>query len=195
MRLAPLFLGLAPLAGFAPPTPLASAPSAEPIDEAAEYALKAAFLFNFTKYVTWPEEAFEDDEAPFVVAIVGEDPFEEILDDTMEDQKVGDHEIVVRRFEDPEDVDGAHILFVSESLEEEDLEDMYALTEEQYTLTVGDFPGFASSGGIIRLFIKDKKIRFEINIDAGERAGVKISSKLLDLATIVRDPDDSVEVP
>ncbi len=151
-----------------------------------EYHVKAAFLLNFTKYVKWPERAFEKDASPLVVAVVGEDPFGRVLDETMAGTSLGTHPLEVRRFRDLDQLGPCHLLFVppGESARVSKIVAHYAGTS---TLLVGDPQHFTRSGGVIRFFIEKRKVRFEINTDAARRTQVEISSQLLKLARLVTD--------
>lgn len=167
-----------PRAGGAPATP--------PVQlVAAEYQVKAAFLYNFAKLTTWPEASFTTTNAPLVIAVLGPDPFRTFLDDAVKGKIVEGHPIRVQRFNSPEDVQDCHILFIS-GAEQEHLADVLAILEKQPVLTVGDMDGFAERGGMIRLLERDENIHFEINPVAVAAAKLKLSPKLLRLATIVR---------
>jgi len=151
-----------------------------------EYEVKAAFLFNFAKFVEWPADAFDDPKSPIVVGILGDDPFGSIIEKTVAGKTVREKEFVIKRSRRIEDVERCHILFVSSS-EEARLREILDKVKNSNVLTVGDTEGFAGRGGIINLTKEQNKVRFEINVDAAKRAGLKISSKLLKLAKVVRD--------
>ena len=153
---------------------------------AGEYEVKAAFLYNFARYIEWPEEAVPDAEDTFVIGVLGEDPFGPILDRIAKSKTVDGRKIAVRRFATVEDYTPCHILFVSSS-ETDRLATVLARLAESHVLVVGDTPGSARQGVIINFVIEQSKVRLEINPGAAERAGLKISSKLLRLATIVGD--------
>ncbi|HVS52191.1 MAG TPA: YfiR family protein [Opitutaceae bacterium] len=166
------------------------APAAEPPAPAAlsaEYQLKAAYLFKLPQFVEWPAGAFADAQAPFVIGILGEDPFGVYLDDFVRDEKMDTHPIVVRRFRRGEEARGCHVLYIGRS-EGAALEKIFAQLRRQPTLTVGDLDEFARLGGMIHLVVEDGRIHFSINADAAKAAGLDISSKLLRLATIVPPP-------
>jgi hypothetical protein len=154
-----------------------------------EYEIKAAFLHKFTKYVTWPEKAFERSDSPLIIAVVGRDPFGSILDETLRDKVAGTHPIEVHRFRSVRELGRCHMLFVpaSEALRGREIAAHYRGTS---TLIVGESEGFARKGGTINFFLEGKRLRFEINTDAVERVGVDISSQLLKHARIVRDEED-----
>jgi len=170
------------------------APAAgQPGEDANEYEVKAAFLHKFTKYVTWPDDAFERTDSPFVVAVVGKDPFGAALDEVLADKAVGTHEIEVHRFESVRQLGPCHVLFVPAS-EASHGREIAARYRNQATVIVGESTGFARKGGIINFYLEGKNLRFEINVDASARSGVTISSQLLKHARIVHD-EDAIEVP
>ena len=153
-----------------------------------EYRIKAAFLSSFAKFVAWPESVFENDRSPIVIAVVGEDPFKSALDG-LRGKAVGRRTIEVRRVERPKDALGAHLVFIAER-ETERLADILQAFEAAPVLTVGEAKEFTRLGGIVRFYQERNRIRFEINPDAAERVGLKLSSQLLKLARIVRDQPD-----
>ncbi len=152
----------------------------------SEYEVKAAFLYNFAKFVEWPAEAFEDKNAPIIICVLGGDPFGTDLDRTVQGKTANARGFVVKRSTSVEDVGRCHILFVSSS-EQPRLREVLDKVKDSNVLTVGDTEGFAERGGIINLTKEENKIRFEVNVDAAKRAGLKISSKLLDLAKVIRN--------
>ena len=147
---------------------------------------KAVFLYNFAKFVEWPAESFSDADAPIIIGILGNDPFGKVIDGAIKDKTVKGRKLSIKRFEKIEDVAVCHILFISSS-EEKYLPAIMETLKDSSILTVGEVKQFAQRGGIINFILKENKIRFEINVDAAERAKLKISSKLLKLATIVTD--------
>ncbi len=150
-----------------------------------EYLIKAGFLYNFAKFVEWPEDAFADGSVPLTLCIMGRDPFGSSIR-SVEGETFMGRKLVVRRFFSLREIDNCHILFVSSS-EKKRLPAILARMKGKQILSVADMEGFARRGGIINLIKVKDRIRFEINIDAARRAGLKISSKLLNLATIVRE--------
>lgn len=143
--------------------------------------VKAVFLFNFTQFVTWPPAAFNDSNAPFVIGVLGTDPFGAYLDNVVLGEKMGGHPIVVRRFEEAKDVRNCHILFIRKS----NAAEIARSLASQPMLTVSDADRFATDGGMIRFYIENNKIRLRINIAAAKAAGLSISSKLLRLADVI----------
>jgi hypothetical protein len=148
-----------------------------------EYQIKAAFLYNFSKFVEWPQGSFTDAKSPFVICVLGEDPFDNALD-TIKEKNIDGRKIVIERMESIKDEEKCHILFVSAS-ERRDLSQIFRAVKQRNILTVSDMKGFAGSGGIINFISADNRIGFEINVSAAEKANLKISSKLLKLGNIV----------
>lgn len=169
---------LVALAALAPCVALAGA---EPEGQEKEYQLKAAFLFNFAKFVTWPESAFSGRNAPLVIGVVGPDPFGAALEKTLEGKSIGERRIEVRRFDDARDAKKSHILFIARSNAERLAETIGAL-EGAPVLTVGEDEEFTLRGGIIRFLTLDNRIRFEANSESARKAGLGLSSQLLKLA-------------
>jgi uncharacterized protein DUF4154 len=147
-----------------------------------EYEVKAAFLYNFARFVEWPADP--DGDGPFVVTVLGSDPFGSVLDDTLRGKTVDDKRIVVRRVSRSEDVGRSRILFISDS-EKDRLPAILKTLEKAPVLTVGEMNKFAERGGVIRFKVEQDRIRLEINVAAAERSKLKISSQLLKLARIV----------
>jgi hypothetical protein len=150
-----------------------------------EYQVKAAFLYNFAKFVEWPREAFQSQGEPLVVCVLGEDPFGRTLDDIVAGKRIDGRALVVRRTSDARQVKGCRMLFVSSS-EPRSVLSVLAALDESGVLTVGEADSAASEGMIINFILEGGKIRFAINTAAAEREKLRFSSRLLSLATIVR---------
>ena len=174
-------LATAVLAGLTVST-LATA--AEPAP--TEYEIKAAFIYNFAKYVEWPEESGPDSGELFVIGVLGDDPFGALLDQIARTKTVGDKPIVIRRFDRLEDYTPCHVLFVAASAQDL-LPAVLEKLAHSPVLVIGDTEGFAQRGVTINFVIERSKVRFEINPEAAACAGLKISSKLLRLAKIVTE--------
>jgi hypothetical protein len=145
-----------------------------------EYQVKAAFLYNFSQFVEWPESSFSSVSAPFVIGILGNDPFGSFLDEIVSGEKTMGRPIIVKRYKDIKDAADCQILFVSENaLESNDL------SHPQNILMVSDADNFINAGGMIRFFKENGKIRFQINTAAVKAANLAISSKLLRVATVI----------
>ena len=149
-----------------------------------EYRIKAAFLYNFSSFTSWPEMALQDN-AQFRLCVVGHDPFDGALD-SLSGKKVNGIPLKVSRLAAGENMQSCQLAFISESETGRIEETLGGLTGKP-VLTVSDIDDFTLHGGIIRLKLVDNKVRFDINVDAAEQAGLKISSKLLSRATIIRE--------
>ena len=150
-----------------------------------EYHVKALFLFNFAKYVQWPEQAFSDTNAPITIGIVGEDKFGDDLPNAVEGKTVGGRSFAIKHLSANDNPQGCQILFISDS-ESSQVGDILQKVGALPILTVGEDKSFSRSGGIINFILKDGNVRLEINLDSASRAGLKISSKLLAVADTVR---------
>lgn len=151
-----------------------------------EYQLKAAFLFNFAKFIDWPRSSFASAQAPFSICIYGDDPFGQAIDATLKGQLIRGRGVNIQRVRDPSQLRHCQVAFIASS-ERHHLPDVLQIVRGASVLLVGESPGFAANGGAIQFQMEDDRVRFSINPDAAERAGLRISSKLLSLATIVHD--------
>ena len=149
---------------------------------AQEYAVKAAFLYNFAKFVDWPDDVYQDGET-FNICVVGENPFGSSLA-ALQGKKVKGRSLKVHVTPDLTTVQTCHILFVSQS-EQDRLEAIMKGVSARGVLLVSDVEQFARRGGMIQLYMEQRKVRFTVNLDATKNAELKISSKLLRLAQIV----------
>lgn len=149
----------------------------------AEYQVKAAYLYNFTKFTDWPENAFASNNAPIVIGVMGEDPFGKTLDDLVSGEIVRGHPLTVKRLHDGEDLLGCQVLFICRS-EKDQLSSLLQNLKGKPVLTVSDITGFADKGGMVNFVLAKEKVKLEINQATSEEAGLKISAKLLKLARI-----------
>jgi hypothetical protein len=153
-----------------------------------EAALKAAFVYNFTKLVTWPESALGGPHEPFVVAVVGKNGLGSELETALKSKTMGGRPIEVRRWASVDEIGRCHILWLSPEIVDDDAALKRALLPRE-VLVVGDADELAMRGGMVRLYREETpegiKIRFEFNVDAARAAGLEVSSKLLSLARIV----------
>ena len=147
----------------------------------SEYQVKAVFLYNFTQFIDWPASAFETPDEPFVIGVIGEDPFGQYLDEAVSGEKIGSHPIQVKRFTSIKNVANCHILYINSS-NQEWVGDILSIVAQKNILTVSDAPLFNKWGGIIRFYTEDNKIRLQINIAGSKAAQLNISSKLLSVA-------------
>ena len=146
---------------------------------ANEYQVKAAFLFNFAKFVSWPAQAFRDANTPLVIGVLGRDPFGSHLDDTVRGERINNRQLVVRRYHSAAEIDKCHVLFISRS-ESDRLDQIVAALQHRTLLIVTDAEG-GKRGVIIRFITEGNRIRFKIDAEAAKAANLTISSKLLRL--------------
>ena len=146
-----------------------------------EYQLKAAFLFNFAKYVEWPAAAFPDKTSPLIIGVLGKSPFDGDLEQTIGNKTINDRSLQIKEFHSVAEATNCHILFICTS-EKKRLPEIFGGLRNAHVLTVGETDRFTQTGGMINFVPEGNKIRFEINDYAAKKAGLKISSKLLNLA-------------
>jgi hypothetical protein len=165
---------------------LAIASIATPVQANApsEHQVKAAFLYNFANFVQWPDAALGPAGAPMRVCVVGADPFGGALDDAFRDQIVQERSVQISRGPTLASVGHCHILFLSQS-EQSRWPELLKELRGVPTLTVADGPPLVRQGGMVSFIVEANRVRFEINRSAAEHAGLRVSSKLLALATIV----------
>jgi hypothetical protein len=149
-----------------------------------EYQVKAVFLYNFSRFVEWPETAFADPKAPFVVGVFGFDPFGEDLDEAVRGEAVRGHPLVVRRVRTAAEAANCQILFIHHS-ERGRLPEVLDAVDKRSTLTVSDSADAANQGVMIRFFTQNGRIRMRIDVDSARAAHLTISSNLLRSAEIV----------
>ena len=150
----------------------------------SQYQVKAAYLFNFLKFVEYPEDSFSDPLAPIVIGVVGDDLFGAALTQVVIGKTVQGRDIVIRNYRDTESLRGAHILFIG-PWERKKLPQILSSLHGSTVLTVADMDGFLEAGGMIQFLPENDRVRFAINTDATSRARLKLSSKLMSLAKVV----------
>jgi hypothetical protein len=168
-----LILALVPMANSAEPS------------RPGEYDVKAAFLYNFIKFTAWPGEEMSKSDEPFVIGVLGKDPFGAALDKVVEGETVNKKAIVTKRFSRLEDAVSSHVLFISSS-EGNNLPAILRALDSHSVLTISEIDNFAQRGGVINLKKENERIVFEINIDAAKQAGLTMNAQLLKLAKIVK---------
>src|SRR5437867_10886401 len=142
-------------------------------DTSPEYKLKALVLFNFAKFVDWPPQAFPNTTKPIVIGVLGEDPFNGVLDEIVRGRTINGRSLTIKRSERVEDLKDCHVLFISAS-EKSRHPQILANLSGSNVLTVSDTDGFLAHGGMVRFLMVDKKLRFASNVAAAEHAGLKI---------------------
>jgi hypothetical protein len=150
---------------------------------ASEYQVKAAFLFNFAKFVEWPAEAFTSANAPLQICVLGQDPFGNEFE-AIENKRVSGRRLEVVHPSGVPKAKDCQIIFVASSEKQHMREILHSLRSAS-VLTVGDTLGFASKGGMINFVLEENRVRFEINVKASERAHLKLSARLLTVAKVI----------
>lgn len=153
--------------------------------EAGEYQIKAAFVYNLTKFADWPDASFASSNAPIVIGIVGQDPFGSALNDIVRGELVRHRRLVIKRLRADGELAGCHVLFISRS-EKERVPQLLERLKGRPVLTVSDMDGFAEQGGMLNLLLLQDTVKMEINQEATNAAGLQISAKLLKLARLVK---------
>ena len=154
------------------------------VGTSTEYKFKAAYLYNFLRFVEWPHQAFADKASPIVIGVLSNDAFSTLVEQTVNNETIRGRAVVVRRLSGIEGAKSCHILFISRS-EQKNLHEILDMLKGKPVLTVGEIGAFARSGGAINFYFEGNKLRFEINPEAAKSADLVLSSKLLRLAKIV----------
>jgi hypothetical protein len=152
--------------------------------ESVEYSIKLAFLYNFGKFVEWPPEAYRSASAPMAICIVGRDPFSPAVEGELGTRTVGGHPVKVLALKTTDKLTVCQMVFIPVT-EKDQADKIVRSLMGSSTLTIGEIEGFTVMGGIINLTVDENKVHFEVNQLAARRAGLKISSKLLSLASSV----------
>lgn len=149
-----------------------------------EYAIKAVFLLNFARFTDWPAEAFEKPDSPFVIGILGENPFGSLVDDTVRGEEVNQHQFIVKYYRRAGDIQNCNMLFISQS-EHNHLRQIVADLKNKPVLTVAESPKAVEEGVCVQFLTQNNKIRLRVNLDALKAANLTMSSELLRLSDVV----------
>ena len=149
-----------------------------------EYQIKAAFLFNFMQFVEWPPTVFKNANDPFRIGVLGQDPFNAALEDTVQGETISNHKIIVEHAMQVDDLKNCQLIFISKS-EKKHVAEILSALDDKPVLTVSEIEGFAERGGGINFYLEGNKVRFEVNPDAARHDGLKVSSQLLSLGKII----------
>jgi hypothetical protein len=161
---------------------LSSVLSAQQVNE---YYVKAAYVYNLTKFVEWPPQVFKNGSDSIVICVLGQSPIQEALLEAVKGEKIDGRTLLVHQLPAAEQVRGCHLLFIAASDRKRTrsiLEDLKAAG----TLTVGEAEDFLDEGGAVNFKLEGSRVRIEVNLNAVERHGLRISPKLLSLARVVR---------
>lgn len=146
-----------------------------------EYQIKAAFLYNFVKFVQWPTQAYAGPASPIVIGVLGENVFGDELQKAIQDKVIAHHPLQVKQFDSVTEVTNCQVLFISAS-EKKRFPEILGALRGKSILTVGESSEFLRDGGMINFVLVDLRIRFQINNESARKAGLIISSDLLNLA-------------
>jgi hypothetical protein len=152
---------------------------------ATEYEVKAAYLLNFGKFVKWPESALPPGTDKFSICVLGDDPFGNVLNTTVRDEKIDGKPVVARHISRSQEVTGCQVLFVSRS-EDKQVRKLLQSFSKSAVLTVSDMPGFLDHDGMIQFTLVNNRVRFEVNLDSVQQTGLVLSSELLKVASSVK---------
>lgn len=155
-----------------------------------EYQVKAFFLYNFARYVEWPAQSFKSPQDPIVICILGSNPFGEALNQAVAGREVEGRAFVVRHVANLNPGGNCRILFVN-AVERKRFRALAVSLRGSGVLTVGESQGFCDEGGVINFKLEEGKVRFEINVQAAEREHLRISSRLLSLASIAQNKGET----
>jgi len=158
--------------------------SVDATEAPTESQVEAVFVFNFSHFVEWPSQTFASPTQPFVIGILGSDPFGARLDEAVRGELIDGHPLVVRRFRNLAEIDSCQILFIDRS-ETARIGQILTALHGRSTLTVSQADGAAEHGVMIQFTTENSRIRLRINVDSAHAAGLTISSKLLRPAEIV----------
>ena len=148
------------------------------------HEVKADMLYNIAKFIRWPEHCFDQTHGQLVITIIGEDPLAEALAATLSTRSINGHPVFVRVVRRVQDVAGSQIVYIAAS-EAGRMREVLRAMEGSPALTVADSTGFVAVGGMVDFANENERVRFEINQTRAERAGLRISAKLLALARVV----------
>jgi uncharacterized protein DUF4154 len=168
-----------------------SAPYAAGLSEqAGEYEVKAAILYNLSRFVEWPPSTYPDPQTPTALCILGRDPFEDFLTSLTKNQNASGRPVLIRHLKNERGIRDCQVLYISSS-ERKSVAQILSTLKGSTVLTVGEMSQFAAQGGIVQFKLEERQMHFDINLEAASRMGLKISSRLLVLARIVkgRDPE------
>lgn len=149
----------------------------------SEYIMKAVFFEKFSRFIEWPADMSNPNE-PFVVTVLGDNPFNNILEDIYATQKIKNRKVIVNYVNKLGNVKSTHILFIANS-EKAHLTEILSYTKDKPILTISDTDGFAKQGVLINYYIEENKIRFEINETAVKKSGLYISFRLMQTGKVI----------
>lgn len=165
---------------------LLACPAVRATASLSAYQVEAVFLFNFAQFVEWPADTFAKPDAPFVICVLGEDPFGSVLDNVVRSESVGGHPFLVKRFRDLRGITDCNILYIGQRPSNR-IDEIVAALKGHSILTVSETSGEERPNVMIGLFLDNSRVRMRINLAAARANNLTISSKLLRPAEIVGD--------
>lgn len=156
--------------------------AAQELGDSREYLIKAAYLYQFSKYVVWPDRAFESADSPFKIGVYQENPFGDALDKIAAKKKVEKRSITISVIESPDAVANCHILFLPKTVQKDEVERVLRRANDADVLVIGESSNFVQLGGDVQFFLESNKVRFAFHDTAASANSLKVSSKLLALA-------------
>ena len=150
-----------------------------------EYQLKAAFLYNFAKFVQWPDKSFSDTTSPLVIGVLGQNPFGNELEKAVQGRTANGRAIIVRQIQKVDAAHAVQLLFVPAS-DDSRLTELKEICQTQGILVVGESTNFIKRGGMVAFKVEGDNLRFEVNTSAAAGAELKFSAQLLKLASNIR---------
>jgi len=167
-------------------TALVASPAIAADDAAAlERTVKAAFVYKFLSYVEWPAGAFARPDAPIVIGVYGADDIGSELSQVVPGRTIADRPLEVRRVKEADPLTGLHVLFIGRA-ESNRIRELAQVARQNSILVISESDNALDSGSIINLVLADGRVRFEVALDAAEKSGLKLSSRMLALARVVR---------
>jgi YfiR/HmsC-like len=168
-------------------TPLGAAGLAAQQAGPSEFQVKAAYIYNFGKFVKWPTFAPANQSGSFTICVLDGDPFGNTLQSDLAGESVGGKPVAVKRLPKARDAAACHILFIS-AAQGKNLEQILAAVDQTSVLTVSDMPDFSKRGGMIQFILDGDRVRFEINLDSAGKSHLVFDSELLKVAAAVTKP-------
>jgi len=161
----------------------APAAVAQDVVQQREYNVKAVSLYAFGRYVTWPETVYAGPTAPFIIGVLGGNPFGDALSRIASKKNLNGRPIQVRELTSPDEGANCHIVFVTRTVTQELETKVFQMYSGKPVLLVGETPGFAQRGGIINFYQTGANVRFELNPERGVESKLSLDAKLLSLGT------------
>lgn len=149
----------------------------------SEYKIKAGYIYNFARFIKWPEKSFESHPSSFLLCLIEGDPFGSQFN-RVEGKSITGKKLTIKRLKTDDNLKQCQILFIP-SAKETQMSSIINSLDDSHVLTVGDIQDFHQVGGMVGLIKKDDQVKLEINLKATKQRELRINAKLLEIATIV----------